>query len=263
MSPLSSSHPLLRKALVSLITLAVLLGCALVTRPLEAPAWKVVKAGQVESNLNEAAFGQGLVVGTLGGFRTVLADFAWLRLYQVWLTKERAKLDAMIRLVTTLDPRPEFFWISGARMLAYDVPAWRIKAEGGYFDLPQRRQAEIDREQAEQAFALLHRALAFHPDSPGLHLEIGQIYMNRLEDDAKAAEWYLKASKFPDAPYFAARVYAELLRRQGKTAEGYAFLKERYGQLDGAPFPQQTIVLDRIQYFEELLDVPIEQRFRP
>ena len=265
MSFLGFREFLQRKLVAVLCALFVLLVCAWLMRPVERPAWQLVRQGQVETSLSdiEGSFGQGLIAGTLGGFRTVLADFAWLQLYHIWTTKERAQLQAMIRLVTTLDPRPEFFWIGAARMLAYDVPAWRINEEGGYFELSKDRQKVIDREQAEQAFALLHRALAFHPDSSKLHLEIGQIYMNRLKDYAQAADWYLKASECPEAPYFAARVYAELLLRQGKAVEGYEFLKRHHGTLDDAPYPQQNIVYDRILYFEELLEVPDSLRFQP
>ena len=45
-------------------------------------------------------------------------------------------------------------------MIAYDVPNWRIKQEGGYNHVPEIRQQEIDHEQAEQAFTLLESALS-------------------------------------------------------------------------------------------------------
>ncbi len=259
------SQPLLQKIMTVAFTLLILLICFRVTLSIERSAWKVVKVGQVEIGLEkiETSLGQGFIIGTLGGFRTILADFAWLQLYNVWVQKKRAELSALIRLVTTLDPRPEFFWINASRMLAYDVSAWRIKDEGGYFLLPKARQEAINSEQSEQAFALLHRALEFHPDSPYLHLEIGQIYMNCLKDDGRAAEWFLKASELPNAPYFAARIYAELLRCQGRLREAYNYLKQHFFKLEEAPFPQREIVLDRIRYYEELLDLSPSLLFLP
>ncbi len=258
-------HPLFLRVRSVCIVLLVLVVLGMVTRPIEAPAWQVVKARQPEMNLQaiEGALGQGLIVGVLGGFRAVMADFLWIRTNTIWERRDRVKLDAMVRLVTTLDPRPEFFWINGARMIAYDVPNWRIQEEGGYTDVPESRQQALDREQAEQAFVMLERAREFHPEKAKLYLEVGQIYLNRLKDTANAAKWFLLASQQPDAPYFAARIYGELLRRQGKDTEAYDYLKQLHHDLPDDPYAQKPIILDRIRELEEELKVPVWQRFQP
>ena len=262
---LSLNHPLVLRIRNVAIVLCVLLMLGFVTRPLEAPAWAVVKAGQPEMNLNEieGALGQGLIVGVLGGFRAIMADFLWIRTNTIWERRDRVQLDTLIRLVTTLDPRPEFFWTNAARMTAYDVPNWRIREEGGYDAVPEVRQQVIDREQAEQAFAMLERASEFHPDKAAFYLEVGQIYLNRLKDLENAAIWFLKASQMPDAPYFAARIYGELLRRQGKNAEAYAFLKGLHDSLPDVPAAQKGIIFERIRELEKELEIPVWQIFRP
>ena len=157
----------------SIFIILILVGAS--SRFIEGPAWARVKAGQPELNLAEVehALGQGLVVGMLGGFRAIMADFLWIRANTVWVDRDRAQLDAMIRLVTTLDPRPEFFWLNGARMTAYDVPNWRVREEGGYDIVPKARQRQIDREQANQAFEIVREALEFHPDNPDAILRNG------------------------------------------------------------------------------------------
>ena len=260
-----SQIPLIQKGcrIASILLILVLVG--LLTRPIEAPAWHVVKAGQPEMNLDaiEGALGQGLVVGVLGGFRAILADLLWIRTNTIWERKDRAKLDPMIRLVTTLDPRPEFFWINGSRMIAYDVPNWRIREEGGYQAVPEVRQRAIDLEQSEQAFELLDQALEFHPDRAKLYLEKGQIYLNRLKDDANAAVWFLRASEQDDAPYYAARIYGQLLRNQGLDEEAYLFLTDLYDQLPNVPFAQKNIILERIRNLENDLKIPFWERFQP
>jgi hypothetical protein len=258
-------HPLFLRIRSILIVLLVLLLLGVGTRPIEGPAWQVVKARQPELNLQEieGALGQGLIVGVLGGFRAVMADFLWIRTNTIWERRDRVKLDAMIRLVTTLDPRPDFFWLNGARMIAYDVPNWRIREEGGYDVVPESRKQAIDREQAEQAFAMLERALEFHPNKAKLYLEFGQIYLNRLKDDANAANWFLRASEQADAPYYAARIYGELLRRQGKDTEAYDYLKQLYVDLPNEPYAQKPIILDRIRELENELKIPVWQRFQP
>lgn len=255
----SQDHPLVRRIRSVVVVLLTLILLGWVTRPLEAPAWKVVRAGQPEMNLKaiEGALGQGLIVGVLGGFRAIMADFLWIRANTIWERRDRVKLDAIIRLVTTLDPRPDFFWTNAARMTAYDVPNWRIREEGGYTTVPKIRQQAIDREQAEQAFAMLERAREFHPDKAGLYLETAQIYLNRLKDVENAAVWFLKAMQQPDAPYYAARIYGELLRRQGKDAEAYAFLKELHTSLPDDPYAQKGIVIERIRELEKELKIPV------
>lgn len=261
---LSFNQPWVHRLRSICAVVLVLLVVGLLTRPIEAQAWRVVKAGQPELNLAEieGALGQGLVIGVLGGFRAVLADFLWIRTNTVWERRDRVTLDSMIRLVTTLDPRPDFFWINSARMTAYDVPHWRVREEGGHNAVPESRQQAITREQAEQAFALLERAREFHPDAPRFYLETAQVYLNRLKDYENAAEWFLKASEMPGAPYFAGRIYAELLRRQDKNAEAYDYLKELYQRLPDDPLAQRGVVLERIRDLEQELQIPIWLRFQ-
>lgn len=261
-----AGHPAVRKALRAAWVLCLLALAGLVTRPLEAPAWEAVRAGQPEFNLEklESALGQGLIVGVLGGFRAITADLLWIQLNAIWERKERAKLDALMKLVTQIDPRPLFFWINGARMIAYDVPNWRIVAEGGYATVPESRRHVIDREQAEQAFALLRQAVEFHPREPQLYLEFAQIYLNRLKDDEAAAEWFLKAWELPGAPYYAPRIHAELLRRLDRPREAYDFLVRLYQELPkDDPYAQADVVLERIRQLESELAIPPHETFRP
>lgn len=258
-------HPLVIRLRRIVVVLLVLVFVGALLRPIESPAWQVVKSGQSELNLEgiEGSLGQGLVVGVLGGFRAIMADFMWIRVNTIWERRDRTKLDALIRLSTTLDPRQSFFWFNGARMIAYDVPNWRIREEGGYSEVPEARQDEINREQAEQAFIFLEKAREFHPDEPKLVVEVAQIYLNRLKDIPNAAEWFLKTSKMPNAPYFAARIYAELLRRQGLDREAYDYLRELYSELPNDPYAQKNIILERIRTLEEELEIPYLLRFNP
>jgi len=245
--------------------LLILVGLGLATRPIEAPAWEAVKSRQPEMRPAglEDALGQGVVLGVVGGLRTIVADFLWIQLNSIWEDKDRAALDPMIRLVTSLDPRPEFFWINGARMTAYDVPHWRIAEEGGYDAVSEARTEAINREQAEQAFALLEEAREFHPGNPRFPLEVAQIHMTRLKDWDAAAEWFLKAWRL-DGPYYSARLHAELLGRAGREREAYAFLRELFRELpDDEPFAQKGVVLERIRELEAELGVSETERFRP
>ena len=110
---------------------------------------------------------------------------------------------------------------------------------------------------------MVDQALDFHPENAKLYLEKAQIYLNRLKDDANAAEWFLRASQQDDAPYFAGRIYAELLRKQGRDAEAYDFLKNLHTGLPNTPYAQKGIVLERIIDLEKTLKIPFSERFMP
>jgi hypothetical protein len=57
----------------------------------------------------EPSLGQGVLLGILGGFRTVVADGAWIRSYVLWERRDRAGCEALMRTSCLLDPRARFF----------------------------------------------------------------------------------------------------------------------------------------------------------
>jgi tetratricopeptide (TPR) repeat protein len=270
---LSALRPLWTGLLV--VTVLAVTGAAI--RPFEDPAWQFVRAKQPALKLDslQGALGQGVTVGLLGGFRAIVADFFWIKTNSVWEDNDLPATQTFIKLVTAIDPRPLYFWQNGARMIAYDMPNWRIVKEGGYDAVPQARQRHIDEEQSEVALKYLREAFGHHPNSALLHIEIANVYLNRLKDNVSAAEAYRKAAALPSAPYYAARIYAELLRRQGRHQEAYAWLKQLYPTLPQVADPAKGItefqvqsamapvVLDRIREVEAELKVPEDKRFRP
>jgi tetratricopeptide (TPR) repeat protein len=229
-----------RTAFVVVLVLAV---TGLAVRPLESPAWNWVRAQQPALKLDslQGALGQGLTVGLLGGFRAIAADFFWLKTNSVWEDKDLPATQTLIKLVTAIDPRPLYFWLNGSRMIAYDMPNWRIVAAGGYHAVPQAQQRRIDEEQAALAIQYLNEAFAYHPDATLLHIEIGNIYMNRLKDYAAAAACYRRVTELPNAPFFASRIYAVLLRKSGRKEEAYVWLKQVYARLPKRIDPAQGV----------------------
>jgi tetratricopeptide (TPR) repeat protein len=240
----------------------LLAGVAL--RPIEGPAWEQVRAKQPALRLESLkdALGQGVTVGLLGGFRAIVADFVWIRTNVIWQTNDLPGTQTSIKLVTAIDPRPLYFWLNGSRMIAYDMPNWRIDKAGGYDVVLESAKRRFDEEQSSVARRYLEGALDFHPDHPLLVIEIANIYLNRLKDVESASRYYLRASQHRDAPYYAARIYAELLRRLERKPEAYEFLKNLYPTLPkDEPMAQASVVLDRIRELEEELQVPAAQRF--
>lgn len=274
---MKSELAVFRPALAGLLVAAVLAVTGAAVRPLEEPAWRFVRAKQPALRLEslQGALGQGVTVGLLGGLRAIVADFFWIKTYTVWEENDLPATQTFIKLVTAIDPRPLYFWQNGARMIAYDMSNWRIVEEGGYGKVPPERQRQIDEEQAAVALRYLNEAFGHHPDSALLHVEIANVYLNRLKDNASAAEAYRRASQQPAAPFFAARIYAELLRGLGKKAEAYEWLKSLYPTLPKAVDPARGItefqvesamaevVLGRIRDLEKELNIAEKEQFAP
>lgn len=254
----------------SLRTTAVVVGglfaAGVCLRPLEAPAWESVKSKQPALRLESIkdALGQGVTVGLLGGFRAIVADFFWIRTNYVWEQYDLPGTQTSIKLVTAIDPRPLYFWLNGSRMIAYDMPNWRIDKAGGYDKVPDSVKRRFDKEQSEVGVNYLREAFGHHPNNPIIRLEIASIYLNRLKDTETAAEHYREAAQHPDAPYYAARIYAELLRKLNRNAEAYRYLRDLYVKLPKDDImANATVVLERIRELEEELQVPVSARFQP
>ncbi len=242
-----------------------LLGVGIALRPLEAPAWEEVRAKQPALRLESLkdALGQGVTVGLLGGFRAIVADLFWIRTNSVWEKNDIPGTQTSIKLVTAIDPRPLYFWLNGSRMVAYDMPNWRIDKAGGWEKVPESVRRRYDEEQSAIAIKYLEGGLGFHPNEPLLILEIGNIHLNRLKDVETASRFYLEASKQPTAPYYAARIYAELLRKLDRLPAAYEFLKKLYPTLPkNDDMAQAPVVLGRIRELEEELHIPPTMRFR-
>ncbi len=252
-----------RKGRVLVIAALVLALTGSFTRLWDGAAWDAVRERQPELNLAsvEDALGQGMIIGLLGGFRTLIADMLFINANVHWQNKDRPKTETLLRMVTAVDPRPMFFWLNGARMIGYDMPVWRVQELGGFDEVPKALKDQIWADYAHRAMHFIEGAKEFHPEDYRVPLEIAQIYNNRLEDKEKAAEWYLETTRYPDAPFFVARIHAELLRQAGREREAYNYLRNLYSTLpDDNPMATKPVVLGRIRDLEESLDLPAFQR---
>src|SRR5262249_32800642 len=121
----------------------------------------------------------------------------------------------------------------------------------------------IGREQGKLALKRLDAAMTFYPASSDLWIERANIELNRMHDVAAAAESYRRAWGQPNAPYYAARIYAEVLRPMGRRADALAFLVALYPTLpSGNEAAGRDLVLARIRELERELGVPAEKAYR-
>jgi hypothetical protein len=198
-----------------------------------------------------------------GGMRALLADGLWLKVYATWAARDRPRTEGLIHWVTIVDDRPTQFWVNGARIIAYDITEWRLSAMNGG-RVPSDVRRRVVEEQAGAALKHLVAARIRHPDSASIWVEMGNIHLYRRGDLLSAAECYRRASESPDAPYFAARIYAELLRRLGRDQEAYVWLCRLHPTLpSGDQAAMSDIVLKRIRDLEGRLRVPERERYMP
>ena len=231
-----------------------------------APVWTAMQAREPARRPESAtaAAGRGVTLALLGGFRSLVADALWIELHLVWEKRNLPAADTLVRLVPAIDPRPTYFWLNGARIMAYDFPVWRIRAAGGYARVAAEEQDRLQQEQARAALGLLETARAFHPASAELWIERANLELNRLRDPAAAAESYRRAAACPDAPFYAARLHAEILRRLGRKTEALAWLTRLHPALPrGNEAAAADLVLERIRDLEAQLAVPAGQRYPP
>lgn len=222
---------------------ALLLAAVCLLRPLE-----LRLAAPAEASVPQLAAlgGSGGTLAVLGGMRAAVAGGFWLRANLAWERRDVAATTALLHLTVAADERPRYFWLNGARMLAYDLPGWR--AEGAPLAVRQR----VAGEQARVALAFLEQGLRAHGSDPELTLEMAGIRLRALGDREGAARLFRQAAEQPGAPYYAARIHAELLRELGRPGEALAWLKQILPGLPADdPAARRAVVLERIKGLEQ------------
>jgi tetratricopeptide (TPR) repeat protein len=130
--------------------------------------------------------------------------------------------------------------------------------------VPSAVRRRVVEEQACAALKYLDAARGCHPESAAVWVEMGNIHLYRRGDLVRAADCYRRAAESPNAPYYAARIHAELLCRLGRGREAYAWLCRLHPTLpDDDQAAMAGLVLRRIRDLEELLGVPRPERYAP
>jgi hypothetical protein len=227
-------------------TFAVLVAATLLLRPLEQ---SLAPAGPDPGQLAALA-GRGGALAVLGGLRSVVARGFWLKANLAWERREAAATVELIALTVAADERPVYFWLNGARMLAHDLPEWRLEAAA-----PAAVRQRTVAEGAQQALRFLEQGRRWHGADSAFFIEMGNIHLRRLGDTESAARCYRLAAELPGAPYYAARIHGELLRELGRPAEALGWLRRIVATLPADdPAARRAVVLARIRALEREVD---------
>lgn len=196
--------------------------------------------------------GRGVLLPVLGGYRALAADVLWLRAYGAWRERDAGATEAWLRAAVAADGRSRHYRINGARMLAYDFPAW---TDGP--DVPQAVRDQARRRHAERAMALLEEGLTGVGAEADYLVELARIAHQQLGDLDRAAEYYRRAAVSPGAPYFAGRLHAELLVRAGRVREARDWLRAWEPTLPAEePSAARAVVAARLAELERMLAAP-------
>jgi tetratricopeptide (TPR) repeat protein len=246
---------------LSSVAIFLLFVTGLATAPLESelreaaltPEMRRVSLGVGSDARDVIAFAG--IFGSLGAFAS---DLFWLCTASAWENEDIHAVEVYIGLAIAADPGSEVYARDGARIIAYDIPGWRVREIAGE---EGRRpvaavMAEINREQAERALQILDRAAAINPDNARILVDAAMIHLNRLNDVAGAARIFRNAAEIDGAPHFTARIYGQLLRRMGRNEEAYRWYRAVYDSLPGEDVEaRKPILSQRIRELETLLDV--------
>jgi hypothetical protein len=209
----------------------------------------------------EPTVGQGVLLGVLGGFRTVVADFTWIRGYVLWEKKtDRAGTELLMRAACALDPRSRFFWENAGLTIANDMGHWEIRRRGGYAKVPKEIQDHILRGYARRGLDLMDEGVASTGGNAALLASAALVAELQLKDLALSAEYYRRSAEARGAPWFAARFAAANLWKEGRRREAYEWysahwLKTLRLMEDGSPDD-----LKELRDMEQELRLPLMAR---
>jgi tetratricopeptide (TPR) repeat protein len=219
---------------------------ATMLRPLELT---LAGAARVRPEQLIALAGHGTTLTVLGGLRSAVASGCWLQANRAWEQRDAASMVTWLELTVAADERPVYYWLNGARMMAYDMPEWRLTDS-----MPRAYRRKIHDEQAQSALQFLAKGLRWHGKDAALFIEMANLHLRCTGDLAQAAQCYRLAAQQDDAPYYAARIHAELLQKMGRLKEARDWLRQILPRLpEGDAAARKEVVVARIQALEQQL----------
>lgn len=171
----------------------------------------------------------GSVLAVLGGYRALAADFVWIKSYVSWERKNTAKCIAQMSLACALDPSMTSFWTQGASIIAFDTPHWIFAELPERLRSPEKMEA-LRKRQAKIALAFLADAIAAMPDNYFLLIQKGQIEI-AAQQFSDAERTFERASEI-GGTFYARRIYASLLKRNGKPDQAKAVVEKMISECE-------------------------------
>lgn len=212
------------------------------------------RSTELDLNLREQV-GQSAFIAALSGFRSLVADVAFIEAHVAWERTEWSRVLLLFREATTLQPHSILFWDTAAWHMAWNASVAALN------DPSQPRQALRVKAQREY-FALgknfLERGIRNNPDQPQLYDALARLYRDKYRDHENASRYYALAAQRPGAHSYEKRFAAyELSYCERHENEAYQRLHELYLAGENERLPT---LITRLKFLEDKLDVPLQQR---
>jgi len=204
----------------------------------------------VDSSAIRATLGKGMLFGVLGGYRSLVSDFVWIKSYIEWEKKDISACIASLELSTTIDPYMITFWTQGASIIAFDTPHWIIEKFPKENRTAELMQA-LKEKQTKIALKYINRGLKLFPDNTEMLLQKGQIAIGA--GYFKIAEQsYAKVAAKPNPQIYVRRIYASLLMKNGKFKEALKVLESILPDLE-ADSPLMKLIPEQIEKTKSMI----------
>ncbi len=245
---------MLKRAPRSLIVVICLLVFGLVRSPVE----DRMRAGLEENRMlrelpgqgGMQAMGQSVLMGTLGGLRSLVASYLVIESYfhfsnQAWDENRRALI-----MATYLEPAEENHWVDLVWHRGINATAWvEVHSE-----LPALERDLRYNEYVLDAIELARAGLEQLPDSIEIRKQLAEVYDGKLKDPCGTAEVYGEMIGLEGAPQFAERFYGYFLADcPGREREAYEHLIELYWEGEHHHLPT---LIKKIRDLQQQLNVP-------
>src|SRR5438046_5791555 len=209
----------------------------------------------VEFNLDlREKLGQPGFVGSLSGFRGVVADGLFIQAHIAWERTEWGRVLLLFRHITTLQPRSILFW---------DMAAWHMAWNASVAAMNDRAQPRLALRVKTQReyFALgkdfLERGIKNNPERPQLYEALARLYKEKYKDHEHASEFFARAAPLPGAPSYDRRFSAYALSYcDGREREAYERLRELYDEGEKERLPT---LITRLKFLENKLGITQNQ----
>lgn len=204
----------------------------------------------LRENLSQMGF-----AASLGGLRSLVATITYLRAYREWENVNWAKVDSLMQLTTSLQPRFENYWDEAAWHMAYNAASYYLYDE----KVEPMVRGKLYEAHVQRGITILKEGLRYLPDDARLWNSLAEIYERRSHEPRLAAEAYLQVyrlSKNDRYARFAAYQYAQ-------TADP-ALWKKAYDILRASHAKKQITpsLIDNLKTLEERLNIPFPQRIQ-
>ncbi len=214
---------------------------------------------QAQKDALRKSSGGAVIMGLLGGYRSLIADLIWIKSYIYWEEKRLSDCLSSIDMAVNIDPQMRMFWTRGASIIAYDTPAWILsEQENRGKRITPEFEKSVKLRQAKRAVEFLNRGLGELGEDYELLMELAQLSINKLEDFKLAEGYYERAMNLPNLPTIhLMRNYADTLIMNGKldkSLEVLQTLKKRLTEKD----PIYQTISKQISELEKLIRLGAE-----